>query len=58
MLGTYIHGILDNQPVIDFLLQDIVPATQPVQAAEQDPYDRLAEHVRAHVDIAQIYSWG
>lgn len=58
VLGTYIHGILDNQPVIDFLLQDIVPATQQAQAAEQDPYDRLAEHVRTHVDIAQIYSWG
>lgn len=54
VMGTYIHGILDNQPVIDHILKGVQPLQQ---VEEQDPYDRLAEHVRQHVDIHQIYSW-
>lgn len=53
VLGTYIHGFLDNQAVIDYLLKD-VSTTQPT--TEVDPYDRLADHVREHVDIERIYS--
>lgn len=54
VIGTYIHGILDNQPVIDYILKDSTPTT--LQTIE-DPYDRLADHVRKYVDINQIYSW-
>lgn len=58
--GTYLHGILDNAAVIDFLL---APHTRQKPAAPLDfaafkneQYDRLAAHIRAHVDMAQIYA--
>lgn len=54
VIGTYIHGILDNKPVIDYILKDVSPESRQYT---EDPYDRLAEHVRKHVDIHQIYSW-
>lgn len=54
VIGTYIHGILDNKTVIDYILKDVSPESRQ---CTEDPYDRLAEHVRKHVDIHQIYSW-
>ena len=58
-IGTYIHGFLDNAPVIDYLLHDKSPA----QPAAMDPaafketqYDRLADHVRRHLDMDLLYS--
>lgn len=54
VMGTYMHGILDNQCVIDFLLKDMSPSAPQTDV---DPYERLAEHVRRHVDINQIYKW-
>lgn len=52
VLGSYIHGLLDNKAVIDYILRDVSPA----QAEDRpDPYDRLADHVRRHVDIEAIY---
>ena len=53
VIGTYIHGFLDNRAVIDYILNDTTPAAEPLP----DPYDRLAEHVRKHVDIATILNW-
>ena len=99
VLGTYIHGILDNKPVIDYLLKDMatvpeaatvpgelssasiasatvpeattvpdafpsasvasttVPEASASGSTAEDPFERLAEHVRKHVDINKIYSW-
>ena len=61
-IGTYIHGFLDNAPVIDYLLKDKqVPAPQPAAnegdyfAFKEEQYDRLAAHVRKYVDIDRIY---
>lgn len=54
VIGTYIHGILDNKPVIDYILKDVSPVCRQ---SEEDAYDRLAMHVRKHVDIQKIYSW-
>ena len=60
-MGTYVHGILDNAPFVDFLLQpfaDKLTTTDTsfdYQAFKEEQYDRLAEHVRKHVDIEQIY---
>ena len=60
-MGTYIHGILDNSAFVDFLLQPyadkIQQAEQPFdyQAYKEEQYDRLADHVRRHVDIERIY---
>lgn len=55
-LGTYIHGFLDNAPVIDHLLKgkSTVPATDP-RTFKEEQYDKLAAHVRNCVDIDRIY---
>ena len=60
-MGTYLHGILDNAPFVDFLLQPfaekLAQADKPFdyQAFKDEQYDLLAEHVRKHVDIDRIY---
>jgi adenosylcobyric acid synthase len=74
-IGTYIHGFLDNQPVIEYLLSKFKIATSFSRSARdpfgvqnskfkinQDPadfkeeqYNKLADHVRQHVDIERIY---
>lgn len=57
-IGTYIHGFLDNAPVIDFLLKDKATGTAPVQsfaAFKEEQYDRLAAHVRQHLDMERLY---
>ena len=55
-IGTYIHGFLDNQPVIDYLLGSKQP-TMLMDAAtfKDEQYNKLAAHVRQHVDIERIY---
>lgn len=57
--GSYIHGILDNQAVIDSLL---VPYTEKLSGKpfdyktfKEEQYDKLAEHVRKHVDMDLVY---
>lgn len=60
-MGTYLHGILDNAPFVDFLLSPY--AEKISQSAEtfdyvsfkEEQYNRLAEHVRHHVDMGKIY---
>ena len=57
-LGTYIHGLLDNAPVIDYLLKDKAVGTAPVQSYadfKEAQYDKLADHVRQYVDMDRIY---
>ena len=60
-MGTYVHGILDNAPFIDFLLQPFVDklaeAGKPFdyQAFKEEQYNRLADHVRKYVDIERLY---
>ena len=79
-IGTYIHGFLDNQPVIEHLLrgkkQEARSKGQEARSKgqeargkgqeargkslsyadfKQQQYDLLAEHVRQHVDIPQLY---
>ena len=57
-IGTYIHGFLDNQPVIDYLLKGKSTASLPVQSYsdfKQQQYDLLADHVRRYVDIPRLY---
>ena len=58
--GSYIHGILDNQRVIDYLLaphteKAIAQKTLDWQAFKEEQYDKLADHVRHHVDMERIY---
>ena len=60
-MGTYVHGILDNAPFVDFLLQPFAEKLVKTdksfdyQAFKEEQYDRLAEHVRKHVDMERIY---
>ena len=57
-IGTYIHGFLDNAPVIEHLLSGGAGQSTDVPSMEdfkQLQYDRLAEHVRQHVDVERIY---
>ena len=55
-IGTYIHGFLDNQSVIDFLL-GTKQSTMAMDADtfKDEQYNKLAAHVRQHVDIQRIY---
>jgi adenosylcobyric acid synthase len=86
-IGTYIHGFLDNVPVIDYLLMHNAQCSKlnaqckmhnSQSAAAKDgagnncelsiehcelkiadfkdeQYDKLADHVRQHVDMERIY---
>ena len=60
-MGTYIHGILDNPAFINFLLQPwkkkVEQADNPFdyQAFKEEQYDKLADHIRHHVDMDKVY---
>ena len=69
-IGTYIHGFLDNGPVIEHILRDKYHGDCPscekrsglqrdcprdLQTFKDQQYDKLADHVRQHVDIERIY---
>lgn len=57
--GTYIHGILDNAAVVDHLLQPFtdkrIRNSFDYAAFKEEQYNKLADHVRSHVDIPMIY---
>ena len=61
-IGTYIHGFLDNPPVIEYLL-NLNPNLNPNdnlnlednESFKEGQYDKLADHVRRHVDMERIY---
>lgn len=63
-IGTYIHGFLDNAPVIEHLLKKFMDQAQGNAAHDkvqsyaefkEEQYDKLAAHVRQYVDIERIY---
>lgn len=57
-IGTYIHGILDNPAFVDRLLAPYAgpsDGTFDYRAFRSGQYDRLAGHVRSHVDMDRIY---
>ncbi|MBQ3827397.1 MAG: cobyric acid synthase, partial [Prevotella sp.] len=63
-IGTYIHGFLDNAPVIEYILRGkgqevrgerIVSAALTYRDFKEQQYDKLAEHVRKYVDIPRLY---
>ena len=57
--GTYIHGILDNETVINDLLsrctKTIVSTSFNYKAFKEEQYDLLANHLRKHIDMNYIY---
>jgi adenosylcobyric acid synthase len=57
--GTYLHGILDNQIVIDSILapytkEESVP--YDYREFKEQQYDKLAELLRTHIDMELIYN--
>lgn len=57
--GTYIHGILDNQAIIEYLLAPYVEKLSDTpfdyKAFKEEQYNKLADHVRHHVDMELVY---
>ncbi|MDQ6480269.1 cobyric acid synthase [Dyadobacter sp. LHD-138] len=58
--GTYLHGILDNETVVEALLAGFLTETKrqvfDYAQFKELQYDRLAAHIRTHVDMEMIYS--
>lgn len=59
-LGTYIHGILDNQHIVDHILSPysnkLNNTTFNYQTYKEQQYNKLADHVRQHVNMDLIYN--
>lgn len=57
--GTYIHGILDNGVVVDYLLKlfadKITDTPFDFKAFKEEQYNKLAGHVRQYVDMDKVY---
>ena len=57
-IGTYIHGFLDNAPVIEYMLKDKTVSRTSLKSYsefKEEQYDKLADHVRHHVNIPKLY---
>ena len=60
-LGTYIHGILDNREFVDYLIRPYLATKQSETSFDysqfkEEQYDKLAAHVRNHVNMDLVYS--
>ena len=64
VFGTYLHGLFGNADFTRTLLGNVarmrgratLPASAP-QPGVDDELDRLAAHIRTHVDVTQITAW-
>lgn len=59
-MGTYIHGILDNSSVVDYLLEPFAQKMEErksfdYESFKEEQYVKLAEHVRKHVNMELVY---
>ncbi len=62
-MGTYLHGILDNPAFVDFLLSPFKDkiklsaetSRQDYQSYKEEQYDKLANHLRQHLDLEKLY---
>lgn len=58
-MGTYIHGILDNPAFIDYLLEPYAGKLEQnsfdYAAFKEEQYDKLADHVRTHINMPLLY---
>jgi adenosylcobyric acid synthase len=60
IVGTYLHGFFDSPPLRGAILRNLArrKGVAPLdwgQPPAVDPFDRLAAHLREHLDMAQIY---
>lgn len=56
--GTYLHGIFDNEVVLSSILKRFKfqePASFDMKAFKNEQYDKLANLVREHTDMATFY---
>ena len=56
--GTYMHGILDNDAVINDLLstgENAAATSFDYRQFKEEQYDKLAMLIREHVDMEQVY---
>ncbi|WP_027585502.1 cobyric acid synthase [Prolixibacter bellariivorans] len=57
--GSYLHGIFDNREVVEQILKTVSPGfSEPIPdylAFKEEQYDKLATHIREHVDMDQFY---
>ncbi|WP_444351505.1 cobyric acid synthase [Phocaeicola plebeius] len=57
--GSYIHGILDNPEVIEWLLAPYAEKLEQPQldyaAFKEEQYNKLADHVRKHLNMPLLY---
>lgn len=64
IFGTYVHGIFHNDAFRRQYLNLVrarknlapVEAILPFRSRQLEAFDRLAEHVRAHLDMEKVYS--
>ena len=58
--GTYLHGILDNKVVVEEMLKANKLKAKVTEfnyaAFKEEQYNKLADHVRACVDMEYVYS--
>lgn len=54
-MGTYQHGCLDNAAFVDYILGGKDDSAFDYALYKEQHYDRLADHVRRHVDIERLY---
>ena len=59
-IGTYVHGILDNPPFIDYILQpfsnkESQHPSLSIDEFKEQQYDKLADFVRKHIDMDTLY---
>ncbi|CAG5072808.1 Cobyric acid synthase [Dyadobacter sp. CECT 9623] len=58
--GCYIHGMLDNDHIIDYLLKPYAASLEKPRISihdfKEEQYDKLANMIRQHVDINLIYN--
>lgn len=60
-IGTYLHGILDNPSFIDYLLAPFkdrienTDALQDYESFKNEQYDKLADHLRANLNMDLLY---
>ncbi|MDR1200596.1 MAG: cobyric acid synthase [Tannerellaceae bacterium] len=59
--GSYMHGILDNPAVLDHLAEGFNTYKEEevpfdYTAFKDEQYNKLADHVRKHVNMEQIYT--
>ncbi len=58
LFGTYLHGLFDNKEPVHFILSQIRSLSIPTPdyfAYKEEQYNKLAQHVRSHIDMDFIY---